>query len=99
MAKDTGIITIYDTHNNGAPLLCHRIDARDALAHPSGRWSAEPIGSVEVAAPTEDDTGEAMKFKEMSFKTLQGMANKAGIDARDIRKMNKAALIDALLKK
>ena len=103
MATDTGIVTIYDFQNKGKPLTTHRTDAREFLAHPSGRWSASPdgkktaIGDAEPEKTTGDDTGEAMRLKEMNFKTLQGVANKAGFEWREIRKMNKAALVDALL--
>lgn len=102
MATDTGIVIIYDLQNEGKPLTTHRVDAREFLSHPSGRWSTSPvekkaaIGDAE-GKETNDDNGEAMRLKEMNFKTLQGMANKAGFGWREIRKMNKAALVDALL--
>ena len=97
MPTDSGIVTIYDLENDGAPLTCHLIDAREFLRFP--RWSATPKDSALIKVVQEGDTGEAMRLKEMSFKSLQAMANKAGMGAREIRKMDKAALVEALLKK
>lgn len=101
MATDTGIVTIYDMKNEGAPLKCHRIDARDALGHPSGRWSASPKGkknTVGDAKPLDvgGDSGKAMQLKAETNKALVTMAQKAGIP--DCERMKKAELVDALLK-
>ena len=102
MTTDTGIVTIYDIKNNMAPLSCHRIDARDFLAHPSGRWSASKdaktsgiVGSEGME--TEEDGGEAMRLKSMNFKALQGLAEKSGVEGR--HRMKKADLVDALLER
>jgi hypothetical protein len=92
--KDISIITIYDLENGGAPLVCHRVDAREFLHFP--RWSLTPAEGVAAPVEIETDSGQAMQLNEMTLKSLQGMANKAGIDARTIRKMNKAELVDAL---
>jgi hypothetical protein len=92
--KDASITTIYDMENGGASLVCHQVDARDFLKHP--RWSATPPAEIMPAVEIQGDSGEVMKLKELSFKTLQAMAAKAGLAARTIRKMNKAALVDAL---
>jgi len=97
---DTGIVTIYDLENGGAPLTTHRVDAREFLAHPSGRWSASPVEkkvAVRDAEPetTNDDTGEAMRLKSMHYKPLQAMAAKAGISGAE--SMKKAELVEALL--
>jgi hypothetical protein len=93
--KDTRIVTIYDLENGGKPLQAHRIDAMEFLKHP--RWSTSPEGNkAKDLQPLEvkEDSGKAMQLKEMDFKTLQAMANKAGIPAYG--KMNKAALVAAL---
>lgn len=102
MATDTGIVTIYDMKNDGKPLKCHRIDAKEFLAHESGRWSASPDRMESVinhasGEKTGEDTGEAMRLKSMTKKSLQGLAEKASIEEWD--KMNKAELVDALLKR
>lgn len=100
MAVDTGIIKIYDLDNDGAPLMCHKIDAREFLAHPSGRWSASPKehkNSVATSDGTEtgEDSGQAIRLKNLHYKTLQSMAEKAGIDGAG--SMKKAELVDALM--
>jgi len=92
--KDSSIATIYDMKNGGTPLDCHQIDAKEFLQHP--RWSLTPPEDVEPPAEVKDDSGQTMLLKEMTLKALQGMANKAGIDWRTIRKMDKATLITAL---
>jgi len=51
---DTGIVTIYDLANDGAPLTTHRTDAREFLAHPSGRWSTSPIIKGEIGVRPDD---------------------------------------------
>lgn len=96
MATDTGIVTIYDLENGGAPLTTHRIDAKEFLAHPSGRWSTSPDGGKDKATGKEtgEDTGEAMRLKSMTFKALQAMADKAGI--LGYASMSKADLVVAL---
>ena len=100
MATDTGIVTIYDLQNEGKPLTTHRTDAREFLAHPSGRWSTSPvekkaaIGDAE-GKETGDDSGEAMKLKSMKLKPLQAMAEKALISGWD--GMKKDELVEALL--
>jgi len=97
---DTGIVTIYDLHNNGAQLTAHRIDARTFLAHPSGRWSTSPdekkagIGDAK-GKKSDDDTGEAMRLKAMPFKSLLAMASKAGVPG--YKHMSKADLVAALV--
>jgi hypothetical protein len=99
MAIDTGIVTIYDMKNGGAPLTAHRIDAKEFLAHPSGRWATSPDGGKETSKGKEtgEDTGEAMRLKSMSFKALQAMADKAGISK--YASMSKADLVAALEEK
>ena len=102
MATDTGIVTIYDLLNGGAPLTAHRIDAKELLSHPSGRWSTSPITTEPGLSSTagqvsDDDTGEAMRIKSLNYKTLQAMAAKAGIP--NSFKMKKIDLVDALLQK
>jgi len=79
MITDTGIVTIHDLENNGAKLTCHKVDAQEFLAHPSGRWSASPNEkktSVRDAKSEkiDDDSGEAMKLKAMANKVLKAMA-------------------------
>lgn len=101
MAIDTGIVTIYDMENKGAPLQCHRTDAREFLGHPSGRWSASPEGkkkTVGDAKPLDvgGDIGKAMQLKAETNKALVTMAQKAGVP--DCEHMKKAELVDALLK-
>ena len=101
MATDTGIVTIYDMKNGGAPFKCHRIDAREALGHPSGRWSASPESeknTVGDAKPLDvgGDSGKAMQLKAETNKALMTMCQKAGIP--DCEKMKKLELVDALLK-
>lgn len=101
MATDTGIVTIYDMENEGAPLQCHRIDAREALGHPSGRWSASPESkknTVGDAKPLDvgSDSGKAMQFKAETNKALITMAQKAGISGCE--RMKKAELVNVLLK-
>ena len=97
---DTSIVTIYDTKNKFKPLTCHRIDAREFLAHPK-RWSTSPDGKSSAIGDakgnkTPEDTGEAMKLKAMSFKALQGMAEKAAIP--DYERLEKPDLVKALLR-
>jgi len=95
MAVDSGIVTIYDLENEGAPLQCHRIDAKEFLATP--RWSTSPGEKKQGdAKPLEskEDSGKAIQLKSMDFKALRAMASKAGIV--DYIKMDKAALVDAL---
>jgi hypothetical protein len=101
MATDTGIVTIYDMKNKGAPLECHRTDAREFLGHSSGRWSASPESkkkTVNDAKPLDvgDDSGKAMQLKAETNKALVTMAQKAGIP--DCERMKKVELVDALLK-
>jgi len=97
---DTGIVTIYDLNNDGAPLTTHRTDAREFLAHPSGRWSTSPdekkagIGDAK-GKKSDDDTGEAMKLKAMNYKSLKAMASKKQIDGCE--KLTKPELVEALL--
>ena len=99
MATDSGIVTIYDLENGGKSLTAHRIDARQFLAHPSKRWSATPPEGAKKPEPepadTESDDGEAMKLKEMSFKALQALAQKAALPGW--AEMKKAELVTALL--
>jgi hypothetical protein len=95
MAVDSGIVTIYDLENNGSPLQCHRIDAKEFLANP--RWSTSPGEKKQGDAKpleTKDDNGTAMQLKSMDFKALRAMASKTGI--ADYIKMDKAALVEAL---
>ncbi|GAG45710.1 unnamed protein product, partial [marine sediment metagenome] len=86
----------------GAPLICHRIDAKEFLSGDSERWSTSPdkkkaaIGDAE-GTKSGDDTGEAMKLKEMSYKAIKAMAVKEAISGHN--KMNRAALVEALLAK
>ena len=99
---DTGIVTIYDTKKDMKPLECHRIDAKDFLTHKSGRWVASPDGKSKVVDPgagkeTENDTGEAMRIKSLSFNALKAEAKKANIEGYG--QMKKVELIDALLAK
>ena len=101
MVTDTGIVTIYDMENEGAPLQCHRTDAREFLGHPSGRWSASPESkknTVGDAKPLDvgGDSGKAMQLKAMHYKALGVMAIKANI--RGAEHMKKAELVEALLK-
>lgn len=98
MAVDTGIVTIYDL--DGEPLTCHRVDATEFLAHPSGRWSASPVAKEKTIAKvagteTGDDDGEAIRLKSLHYKTLQSMAEKAGIEG--CGSMKKADLVNALM--
>jgi hypothetical protein len=93
--KNTGLVTIYDMNNGGAPLVCHRIDACEFLKHP--RWSTSPdvLKKVDALSPEiVSDGGKTMQLKAQKFKTLQAMASKAGIP--DYVKMSKAALVVAL---
>jgi len=100
MATDTGIVTIYDMRNGGKPFTAHRVDAREFLSHPSGRWAVSPDGKknairdAEVKV-SEDDTGEAMRLKAMPYKAIKAMAVKAGIPGYN--KMKRAELVEALL--
>lgn len=101
MATDTGIVMIYDMENEGAPLQCHRIDAREFLGHPSGRWSASLESKKNTVGDAEsldmgDDSGKAMQLKAETNKALVVMCQKAGI--QDCERMNKAELVEALLK-
>lgn len=102
MFKDTGIVTIYDTKNDGKPLKCHRIDAKEFLAHKSGRWSTSPdkketaIGDAE-GEESGEDTGGAMRLKAMDMKSLKGLAARSPVP-EGWEKLNKADLVDALLK-
>jgi len=98
MATDSGIVIIYDMENEGAPLTCHRIDAKEFLTFP--RWAASPDGKKEAigdakSQDTGDDTGQAMALKAESFKALQAMAKKAMVSGWE--KMKKAELVAALL--
>lgn len=92
MATDTGIVTIYDLENDGKPLTCHKIDAREFLRHP--RWSATPPEEEEAPEKAKGDSGEAMRLKELSFNALRAIAHKAGI--ADFQTMKKAELVIAL---
>ena len=101
MATDTSIVTIYDMENEGAPLQCHRIDAREFLGHSSGRWSASPEGKKKTVGDAEPldvggDSGKIMQLKAMHYKALGVMAIKANI--RGAEHMKKAELVEALLK-
>lgn len=101
MATDTGIVTIYDMENGGVPLQCHRIDAREFLGHPSGRWSASPEGKKKTVGDAEPldvggDSGKAMQLKAETNKALVVMAQKARIP--NCERMKKVELVDALLK-
>lgn len=100
MATDTGIVTIYDMENDFAPLVCHRTDAQEFLAHPAKRWSASPDKESTVIDPDKgeeagEDTGEAMRLKEMTNEALKGLAEKKMIP--DYKTMNKTKLVAALL--
>jgi len=102
MATDTGIVTIYDLKNKGKSLTCHRIDAREFLAHKSGRWSISPDGKKTAikdaeGTETDEDTGAAMRLKAMTEKALRAMAGKELIQGCD--KMNRSQLVEALLAK
>lgn len=102
MSTDTGIVTIYDLKNEGKPLKCHRIDAKEFLAHISGRWSASPDRKESVidnasGEETGEDTGAAMRLKAMNLRSLKGLAERSPIP-EGWEKLNKADLIDALLK-
>ena len=100
MATDMGIVTIYDMENKGAPLQCHRVDAKEFLGHSSGRWSAAPEGKKNVVGDAEpldvgDDSGKAMQLKAETNKALVVMCKKAGIP--NCERMSKAELVDVLL--
>lgn len=93
--KNTGIVTIYDLKNNGAPLVCHATDANEFLRH--DRWSTSPdVAKRGDAAEMEtaEDNGEAMRLKGMTYKALQGLARKAGIEG--YQAMSRAELVEAL---
>ena len=99
MATDAGIVTIYDMENNGKPLTCHRIDAREFLKNK--RWSASPEvanGAIGDAASLElgSDDGRAMQLKAETNKSLLAQAELAGIP--DCKMMKKSELVEALLK-
>ena len=99
MATDTGIVTIYDMENGGAPLQCHRIDAREFLK--SSRWSASLTADKNTVGDAEPlnvggDSGKAMQLKAETNKALVVMAQKAGIP--NCEYMKKAELVEALLK-
>jgi len=100
MIKDTGLVTIYDTKNDGKPLQCFLTDAREFLEHPSGRWSADPSGikkavdDSNVQGDETGDSGEAMRLKGMDYKALQSLAIKHGIPANQ----KKEEIINELLK-
>ena len=99
MATDTGIVTIYDMKNGGAPFKCHRIDAREALGHPSGRWSASPEGKKKTVGDAEPldvggDSGKAMKLKAETNKALVVMCQKEGIP--DLRQSGLKKVMDGI---
>lgn len=101
MTIDTGIVTIYDMENKGTSLKCHRVDAREFLGHPSGRWSASPESKKKAIGDAEPldvggDSGKAMQLKAETNKALVVMCQKAGIS--DCENMKKSELVDALLK-
>jgi len=101
VVTDSGIVTIYDMENGGKPLTGHRIDAKELLAHPSGRWSASQKvikSAIGDAAPLEQgsDDGMAMQLKSETNKVLLAKAEAAGIP--DCKEMKKAELVEALLK-
>lgn len=56
MAVDSGIVTIYDLENNGNPLQCHRIDAKQFLKSP--RWSATPYAEIKGEVGERPDNPE-----------------------------------------
>jgi len=99
MATDAGIVTIYDMEDNGKPLTCHRIDAREFLSSP--RWSTstevanKAIGDAEPLELGSDD-GRAMLLKAETNKALLAQAELAGIP--DCKMMKKSELVEALLK-
>ena len=100
MATDTGIVTIYDLTNNGAPLTTHRADAKEFLSHPLGRWSTSPTKKEDSVLgakgkKTKEDSGEAMRLKSMKNKELQAMAAKAQIP--NWESMKKDEIVVALL--
>jgi hypothetical protein len=99
MATDTGIVKIYDMENDGKPLTCHRIDAREFLAHPSGRWSASPDRKNEnikdvKTLETPSDSPTKMKYGEMTVRQLHPIARDKNI--KGWSNMNKADLVEAL---
>jgi len=108
MAKiiDTGIVTLYECDGGGKPVPFHRIDAREALAHPSRRWSTTPpdgnektgvetVGDAQPLVGVESDDGATMLLKGTEFKTRRTMARKANI--KEYQKMTKKQLIEALV--
>ncbi len=99
MATDTGIVTIYDMENDGAPLQCHRIDAKEFLRSP--RWSTSLEVKKRIVGDAKPlnvggDSGKAMQLKAETNKALVVMAQKAGVP--NCENMKKAELVDALLK-
>jgi len=98
MATDSGIVTIYDTENNGAPLQCHRIDAKEFLSNP--RWSVSPKVKKNAVGDAEsldigEDSGRAMQLKSETNKALVTMCKKAGVENCD--GMKKTEMVEALL--
>mgnify|MGYP001339296628 CR=1 FL=1 len=101
--KDTGIVYLYEKDGDGTPVLFHRVDAKDALNHPSGHWLTSPQvaawepGSIRDAQPLKikQDTGQEIKLKGTPFKTLRTMARDANIE--NYISMDKAALVNALI--
>jgi hypothetical protein len=96
---DSGIVTIYDRKNENKPLVCHRIDAKAFLDHPSKRWSTKSdadnsgLKSAE-ALKLQQDSGQAMLLKEMKFKQLQTMAKEKGVESWE--NLDKTALVAAI---
>ena len=104
--RDSGFVIVYDIQNDGRPVTMHRIDAKEAIAHESGRWAISPGGDVMgkaqgVAGATQPDgivpdDGDVMRLKATAYKTLQVMAEKAGIEGW--KDMGKAELVGALMR-
>jgi hypothetical protein len=102
---DIGIVTLYDRDGDGTPVRFHRIDANEALKHPSKRWLTSPPtqgaeqeqGTIGSAAPLTitPDSGAAMKLKETKMNSLRAIAKQK--DIPDYGKMTKAELVDALI--
>ena len=102
VARETGYITIYDRKNKNKPLVCHKIDAREFLAHKSKRWSTSPDKhkvsfSDKEGKEVDSDDGEAMRLKAMELKPLRALAWKEGVE--DVEDMSRAKLVEALLLK
>lgn len=82
LIRQNGNVILYDTQDGNKPVKFHQIDASEALAHPSKRWT-----TVDPNAPAEPTQAEAAKAD-----TLKGAAEPAPVVSDDGVRMKLKAM-------